>query len=66
VFSRRIVRRAPDAGRGPAAYGRGTFHYYGSAIEDGLRPGAFAGLTLAGLALAAAGILLFEHRDVGA
>ena len=46
--------------------GLSAFHYYGSAIEDGLRPGAFAGLILAGLVLAAAGTLLFEHRDVGA
>lgn len=46
--------------------GLSAFHYYGSAIEDGLRPGAFAGLTVAGLVLAVAGALLFEHRDVGA
>jgi ABC-2 type transport system permease protein len=46
--------------------GLSAFHYYGSAIEDGLDPAAFAGLTFAGLLLAAAGCALFERRDVGA
>lgn len=41
-----------------------AFHYYGSAIEDGLDPGAFVGLVAAGVALAAAGGLLFERRDL--
>lgn len=41
-----------------------AFRYYGSAIQDGIDPLAFAGLTLAGVALAAAGALLFERRDV--
>ncbi len=46
--------------------GLSAFHYYGSAIEDGIDPVAFVGLTAAGLLLAAAGALLFERRDVRA
>jgi ABC-2 type transport system permease protein len=42
-----------------------AFHYYGSAIEDGLDPGACAILTVAGVVLAAAGCALLERRDVG-
>lgn len=42
-----------------------AFHYYGSAIEDGLDPGACATLAVAGLLLAAVGCVLFERRDVG-
>ena len=41
-----------------------VFKYYGSAIQDGIDPLAFAGVTLTGLALAAAGAILFERRDV--
>ena len=41
-----------------------AFHYYGSAIENGIDPGAFVGLTAAGLALAAVGCVLFERRDI--
>jgi ABC-2 type transport system permease protein len=41
-----------------------AFRYYGSAIQDGIDPAAFAGLSLAGAALAALGALLFERRDV--
>ena len=41
-----------------------AFRYYGSAIDDGIDPLAFAGLTLTGVALAAAGAWLFERRDV--
>jgi ABC-2 type transport system permease protein len=41
-----------------------AFHYYGSAIEDGIDPAGFAGLVAAGLLLAAAGCALFERRDV--
>ena len=41
-----------------------AFKYYGSAIRDGIDPFAFAGLTLVGAALAAAGALLFDRRDV--
>jgi ABC-2 type transport system permease protein len=47
------------------ADGVSAFHYYGSAIEDGLDLGACAGLTVAGVILAAAGCVLFERRDVG-
>jgi ABC-2 type transport system permease protein len=41
-----------------------AFKYYGSAIQDGIDPLAFAGLALVGFALAAAGAWLFERRDV--
>jgi ABC-2 type transport system permease protein len=41
-----------------------AFRYYGSAVRDGIDPLAFAGLTLAGAALAALGALLLERRDV--
>lgn len=41
-----------------------AFRYYGSAIQDGIDPPAFAGVTLAGIVLAAAGALLLERRDV--
>ena len=42
-----------------------AFHYYGSAVEDGLDLGSFAVLVVAGGLLAAAGCVLFERRDVG-
>jgi ABC-2 type transport system permease protein len=41
-----------------------VFKYYGSGLTDGIDPAAFAGLTLCGAALALAGTLLFERRDV--
>jgi ABC-2 type transport system permease protein len=41
-----------------------AFRYYGSAVQDGIDPVAFAGLALAGLAMAAACAVLFERRDV--
>lgn len=41
-----------------------AFRYYGSAIQDGIDPLAFAGLTLCGIALAVAGAVLFRRRDV--
>jgi ABC-2 type transport system permease protein len=41
-----------------------AFKYYGSAIQDGIDPLAFAGLALAGAVLATAGALLFDRRDV--
>ena len=44
--------------------GFSAFHYYGSAIEDGLDPAACAILIGAGLLLAAIGCVLFERRDV--
>jgi ABC-2 type transport system permease protein len=41
-----------------------AFRYYGSAIQDGIDPLAFAALALAGMALAAAGALMLQRRDV--
>jgi ABC-2 type transport system permease protein len=41
-----------------------AFHYYGSAIENGIDPARFAGLISAGIALAAIGAGLFERRDI--
>jgi ABC-2 type transport system permease protein len=41
-----------------------AFRYYGSAIQDGIDPLAFAGLTLAGIALAVAGASMLRRRDV--
>ena len=41
-----------------------AFKYYGSAVQDGIDPLAFAGLALAGAALATAGAFLFDRRDV--
>jgi ABC-2 type transport system permease protein len=41
-----------------------AFRYYGSAIQDGIDPLAFAGLTLAGVALAVAGASMLRRRDV--
>ncbi len=44
--------------------GVSAFHYYGSAIEDGLDPAACAGLAGAGVLLAAVGCVLYERRDI--
>lgn len=41
-----------------------VFKYYGNAIEDGIDPLAFAGVTAAAIALAAVGAWLFERRDL--
>jgi ABC-2 type transport system permease protein len=43
-----------------------VFKYYGNAIEDGIEPLAFIGVTLAACALAALGAWLFERRDLAA
>jgi len=43
-----------------------VFKYYGNAIEDGIEPLAFAGVTLAACLLAAVGAWLFERRDLAA
>lgn len=43
-----------------------VFKYYGNAIEDGIEPIAFIGVTLAACALAALGAWLFERRDLAA
>lgn len=41
-----------------------VFRYYGMAIEDGIDPVAFLGVTGAAVLLAAAGALLFDRRDL--
>jgi ABC-2 type transport system permease protein len=41
-----------------------AFHYYGSAIEDGIDWTNFAGLTLAALALVLLAVLAFRRRDI--
>ncbi len=41
-----------------------VFKYYGNAIEDGIDPLAFCGVTLAAVLLALAGAWLFERRDL--
>jgi ABC-2 type transport system permease protein len=43
-----------------------VFRYYGNAIEDGIDPLAFAGVTVAACLLAALGAWLFERRDLAA
>lgn len=42
------------------------FKYYGNAIEAGIEPAAFIGLTALALVLAAVGAWLFERRDLTA
>ncbi len=41
-----------------------AFRYYGSAIQDGIDPLAFVGVTLVAVVLTALGAVLFERRDV--
>ena len=41
-----------------------VFKYYGNAIEDGIDPLAFVGVTAAAVLLAFLGSWLFERRDV--
>ncbi len=43
-----------------------VFRYYGRAIEDGIDPVAFLGVTAVAVALAALGAWLFERRDLAA
>ena len=43
-----------------------VFKYYGNAIEDGIDPLAFAGITAVAVALAAIGAWLFDRRDLAA
>lgn len=43
-----------------------VFKYYGNAIEDGIEPIAFAGVTIAACVLAALGAWLFDRRDISA
>jgi ABC-2 type transport system permease protein len=54
-----------DPGLDWVRYGS-VFRYYGNAIEDGIEPLAFGGVTFAGLVLAALGAWLFERRDISA
>lgn len=41
-----------------------VFKYYGNAIEDGIDPLSFTGVTVAAIALAALGAWLFDRRDL--
>jgi ABC-2 type transport system permease protein len=43
-----------------------VFRYYGNAIEDGIDPLSFGGVTLVAIALAAIGAVMFERRDLAA
>lgn len=43
-----------------------VFKYYGNAIEDGIEPLAFFGVTLVAVLLAALGAWLFDRRDLAA
>jgi ABC-2 type transport system permease protein len=43
-----------------------AFKYYGKAIEDGIDPFAFAGVTVAAIGLATLGAWLFDRRDLAA
>ena len=54
-----------DAGLDWIRYGS-VFKYYGNAIEDGIDPLAFVGVTAVAVALAGLGAWLFERRDLAA
>ncbi|HET7483773.1 MAG TPA: ABC transporter permease subunit [Solirubrobacterales bacterium] len=41
-----------------------VFRYYGKAIEDGIDPASFIGVTAVAVAFAALGALLFDRRDI--
>jgi ABC-2 type transport system permease protein len=43
-----------------------VFKYYGNAIEDGIDPVAFVGVTAVAVALAVIGAWLFDRRDLAA
>lgn len=43
-----------------------AFRYYGNAIEDGIEPLAFVGITVAAVLLATLGSWLFDRRDISA
>lgn len=43
-----------------------VFRYYGNAIENGIDPVAFAGVSAVAVALAAVGTFLFDRRDLSA
>lgn len=52
-----------DTGLDWIRYGS-VFRYYGKAIEDGIEPLSFVGMTAAAVALAAVGAVLFDRRDL--
>jgi ABC-2 type transport system permease protein len=52
-----------DAGLSGIRYAS-IFHYYGNAIEAGIEPAAFIGLTAFGVLLTAVGAVLVERRDL--
>jgi ABC-2 type transport system permease protein len=52
-----------DTGLDWVRYGS-VFRYYGSAIEDGIDPLAFVGVTAVAVAVAALGAVLFDRRDI--
>jgi ABC-2 type transport system permease protein len=54
-----------DAGLSWVRY-RSVFKYYGNAIEDGIDPLAFCGITAVACAMAALGAWLFDRRDLSA
>lgn len=54
-----------DPGLSWVRYGS-IFKYYGNAVEDGIEPLAFVGLTVLAAALAALGAALLERRDLSA
>lgn len=43
-----------------------VFRYYGNAIEDGIEPLAFCGVSVVAALLAATGAWLFARRDIAA
>jgi ABC-2 type transport system permease protein len=43
-----------------------VFKYYGNAIEDGIDPLAFCGVTVVAILLALLGAWLFDRRDLAA
>jgi lysozyme family protein len=43
-----------------------VFKYYGNAIEDGIDPLAFIGVTAVAVAIASLGAWIFERRDLSA
>jgi ABC-2 type transport system permease protein len=52
-----------DTGLDWIRYGS-VFRYYGKAIEDGIDPVSFIGVTAIAIAIAALGAALFERRDI--
>jgi ABC-2 type transport system permease protein len=52
-----------DTGLDWIRYGS-VFRYYGKAIEDGIDPVSFVGVTIVAITIAALGAVLFERRDI--